>query len=89
MVADLVKNYRGVNFWEKRDKMSVFCFTGVAEQFALAEAAMNVWSMNDSLEQPSTSLQGLIMHKDHLCLKSAFNLLQTLKIIFVWLQVLK
>ncbi|XP_073327251.1 protein FAM131C [Pagrus major] len=30
---------------------------GVAEQFALAEAAMNVWSMNDSLEQPSTSLQ--------------------------------
>ncbi|XP_042265843.1 protein FAM131C [Thunnus albacares] len=30
---------------------------GVAEQFALAEAAMNVWSMNDNLEQPSTSLQ--------------------------------
>ncbi|XP_026189271.1 protein FAM131C isoform X2 [Mastacembelus armatus] len=30
---------------------------GVAEQFALAEAAMNMWSMNDSLEQPSTSLQ--------------------------------
>ncbi|XP_071772754.1 protein FAM131C [Centroberyx gerrardi] len=30
---------------------------GVAEQFALAEAAMNVWSMNDGLEQPSTSLQ--------------------------------
>ncbi|XP_054655739.1 protein FAM131C isoform X2 [Dunckerocampus dactyliophorus] len=29
---------------------------GVAEQFALAEAAMTVWSMNDSLEQPSTSL---------------------------------
>lgn len=37
-----------------------FCFTGVAEQFALAEASMNVWSLNDSLEQPSTSLQGLI-----------------------------
>ncbi|XP_047187023.1 protein FAM131C isoform X2 [Scophthalmus maximus] len=30
---------------------------GVAEQFALAEAAMNVWSMNDDMEQPSTSLQ--------------------------------
>ncbi|XP_029013227.1 protein FAM131C [Betta splendens] len=30
---------------------------GVAEQFALAEAAMNVWSMHDGLEQPSTSLQ--------------------------------
>ncbi|KAM7410954.1 hypothetical protein PAMA_021088 [Pampus argenteus] len=30
---------------------------GVAEQFALAEAAMNVWSMNDSLEEPCTSLQ--------------------------------
>ncbi|XP_076022270.1 protein FAM131C [Genypterus blacodes] len=30
---------------------------GVAEQFALAEAAMNVWCMNDSFEQPSTSLQ--------------------------------
>ncbi|XP_067383053.1 protein FAM131C isoform X2 [Channa argus] len=30
---------------------------GVAEQFALAEAAMNVWSMNEGLEQPSTSLQ--------------------------------
>ncbi|XP_071402684.1 protein FAM131C [Centroberyx affinis] len=30
---------------------------GVAEQFALAEAAMNVWPMNDGLEQPSTSLQ--------------------------------
>uniref|UniRef100_A0A8C6WM89 Family with sequence similarity 131 member C n=1 Tax=Neogobius melanostomus TaxID=47308 RepID=A0A8C6WM89_9GOBI len=27
---------------------------GVAEQFALAEAAMNMWSMADSLEQPST-----------------------------------
>lgn len=36
-----------------------FCSLGVAEQFALAEAAMNVWSMNDSLEQPSTSFQGL------------------------------
>lgn len=36
-----------------------FLFTGVAEQFALAEAAMNVWSMNDGIDQPSTSLQGL------------------------------
>ncbi|XP_037335239.2 protein FAM131C isoform X2 [Pungitius pungitius] len=30
---------------------------GVAEQFALAEASMNVWSLNDGLEQPSSSLQ--------------------------------
>ncbi|XP_041858739.1 protein FAM131C isoform X2 [Melanotaenia boesemani] len=30
---------------------------GVAEQFALAEATMNMWSMSDNLEQPSTSLQ--------------------------------
>ncbi|XP_029292045.1 protein FAM131C isoform X2 [Cottoperca gobio] len=30
---------------------------GVAEQFALAEASMDVWSMNDRLEQPCTSLQ--------------------------------
>lgn len=36
-----------------------FCFTGVAEQFALAEAAMNVWPINDCTDQPSTSLQGL------------------------------
>ncbi|XP_070696358.1 protein FAM131C [Pempheris klunzingeri] len=35
---------------------------GVAEQFALAEAAMNVWSMNDCLEQPSTSLQAAQSH---------------------------
>ncbi|XP_068615833.1 protein FAM131C-like, partial [Brachionichthys hirsutus] len=35
---------------------------GVAEQFALAEAAMEVWSMNDSLEQPSTSLQAAQTH---------------------------
>ncbi|XP_045912444.1 protein FAM131C [Micropterus dolomieu] len=35
---------------------------GVAEQFALAEAAMNVWSMNDSSEQPSTSLQAAQSH---------------------------
>ncbi|XP_070825204.1 protein FAM131C [Chaetodon trifascialis] len=35
---------------------------GVAEQFALAEAAMNVWSMNDSFEQPSTSLQAAQSH---------------------------
>lgn len=32
--------------------------SGVAEQFALAEAAMNVWSMNECVEQPSTSMQG-------------------------------
>lgn len=32
-------------------------FLGVAEQFALAEASMNVWSMTDGLEQPSTSSQ--------------------------------
>uniref|UniRef100_A0A3Q2XC12 Family with sequence similarity 131 member C n=1 Tax=Hippocampus comes TaxID=109280 RepID=A0A3Q2XC12_HIPCM len=31
---------------------------GVAEQFALAEAAMSFWSLNDCFEQPSTSLQG-------------------------------
>ncbi|XP_056131003.1 protein FAM131C isoform X2 [Lampris incognitus] len=30
---------------------------GVAEQFALAEAAMNVWSLNESFQEPSTSLQ--------------------------------
>ncbi|KAJ4935056.1 hypothetical protein JOQ06_007834 [Pogonophryne albipinna] len=35
---------------------------GVAEQFALAEAAMNVWSMTDGLEQPSTSLQATHSH---------------------------
>ncbi|XP_028266482.1 protein FAM131C [Parambassis ranga] len=35
---------------------------GVAEQFALAEAAMNVWSMSDNLEQPSTSLQAAQTH---------------------------
>ncbi|XP_033484413.2 protein FAM131C [Epinephelus lanceolatus] len=35
---------------------------GVAEQFALAEASMNVWSMNDGLEQPSTSLQAAQSH---------------------------
>ncbi|KAK5863225.1 hypothetical protein PBY51_000271 [Eleginops maclovinus] len=35
---------------------------GVAEQFALAEAAMNVWSMTDGLEQPSTSLQAAQSH---------------------------
>uniref|UniRef100_A0A3Q1EUK9 Family with sequence similarity 131 member C n=1 Tax=Acanthochromis polyacanthus TaxID=80966 RepID=A0A3Q1EUK9_9TELE len=35
---------------------------GVAEQFALAEAAMNMWSMNDNLEQPSTSLQAAQSH---------------------------
>ncbi|XP_034550961.1 protein FAM131C [Notolabrus celidotus] len=35
---------------------------GVAEQFALAEAAMNVWSLTDGLEQPSTSLQAAQSH---------------------------
>ncbi|KAM9856403.1 protein FAM131C [Aulostomus maculatus] len=35
---------------------------GVAEQFALAEAAMNVWSMNNSSEGPSTSLQAAQSH---------------------------
>uniref|UniRef100_H3CZZ9 Family with sequence similarity 131 member C n=1 Tax=Tetraodon nigroviridis TaxID=99883 RepID=H3CZZ9_TETNG len=35
---------------------------GVAEQFALAEAAMNVWSMNDCADQPSTSLQASQSH---------------------------
>ncbi|XP_074538051.1 protein FAM131C [Halichoeres trimaculatus] len=35
---------------------------GVAEQFALAEASMNVWSLNDGLEQPSTSLQAAQSH---------------------------
>ncbi|XP_061669051.1 protein FAM131C [Syngnathoides biaculeatus] len=31
---------------------------GVAEQFALAEAAMSVWPVNDCFEQLSSSLQG-------------------------------
>ncbi|XP_056241767.1 protein FAM131C isoform X1 [Seriola aureovittata] len=35
---------------------------GVAEQFALAEASMDVWSMNDNLEKPSTSLQAAQSH---------------------------
>ncbi|XP_074498853.1 protein FAM131C [Sebastes fasciatus] len=35
---------------------------GVAEQFALAEASMNVWPVNDSLEQPCTSLQAAQNH---------------------------
>lgn len=43
---------------EKRNAKRV-CFAGVAEQFALAEASMNVWSLNDGLQQPSSSLQGL------------------------------
>ncbi|KAM8829559.1 protein FAM131C [Synchiropus picturatus] len=30
---------------------------GVAEQFALAEAAMNIWSLDDDSERPSTSRQ--------------------------------
>ena len=38
--------------------LALFCFTGVAEQFALAEASMHVWSLNDNIDQPSTSLQG-------------------------------
>lgn len=55
-----------MRWWQKKMKncrkwknMFGFLFTGVAEQFALAEAAMNVWSMNDGIDQPSTSLQGL------------------------------
>ena len=55
-VVGSVKNNWGSTS-EKRNIKCV-CFTGVAEQFALAEAAMNVWAMNDGLEQPSTSLQG-------------------------------
>lgn len=49
-----------INFWEAQHEMCLFglCLAGVAEQFALAEAAMNVWSMSDNTEQPSTSLQG-------------------------------
>ncbi|XP_034393699.1 protein FAM131C [Cyclopterus lumpus] len=35
---------------------------GVAEQFALAEASMNMWSLNDRLEPPSTSLQAAQSH---------------------------
>ncbi|XP_040915809.1 protein FAM131C [Toxotes jaculatrix] len=35
---------------------------GVAEQFALAEAAMSVWSMSDNTEQPSTSIQAAQSH---------------------------
>ncbi|XP_072223505.1 protein FAM131C [Leuresthes tenuis] len=34
---------------------------GVAEQFALAEAAMNIWT-SDNLELPSTSLQAVQSH---------------------------
>uniref|UniRef100_A0A3Q2FYT4 Family with sequence similarity 131 member C n=1 Tax=Cyprinodon variegatus TaxID=28743 RepID=A0A3Q2FYT4_CYPVA len=34
-----------------------------AEQFALAEAAMNVWSMSDSYEQPSTAAAGHFLSK--------------------------
>ncbi|CAB1427270.1 unnamed protein product [Pleuronectes platessa] len=35
---------------------------GVAEQFALAEAAMHVWSLNDNIDEPSTSLQAAPSH---------------------------
>ncbi|XP_054904618.1 protein FAM131C isoform X1 [Poeciliopsis prolifica] len=35
---------------------------GVAEQFALAEAAMNMWTMSDNVEQPSTSSQAAEGH---------------------------
>lgn len=54
-----MKKQQGVDLYEKQPNTTLcpFCLTGVAEQFALAEAAMNVWSMND--EQPSTSFQGL------------------------------
>lgn len=49
----------GGNFWEKPHLIGLcLCLSGVAEQFALAEAAMNVWSMTDGLEEPSTSIQG-------------------------------
>lgn len=34
-------------------------FSGVAEQFALAETAMNVWSMYEGPEQLSSSLDPL------------------------------
>lgn len=30
----------------------------MAEQFALAEAAMSVWSMDDCVDEPTTSVQG-------------------------------
>ncbi|KAM4609918.1 protein FAM131C [Polymixia lowei] len=44
------------------DEIKEACFAaGVAEQFALAEAAMNMWSMND-IQQPSTSLQTTHSH---------------------------
>ncbi|XP_060929927.1 protein FAM131C [Limanda limanda] len=35
---------------------------GVAEQFALAEAAMHVWSLDDNIDEPSTSLQAAPSH---------------------------
>ncbi|XP_056279937.1 protein FAM131C [Pseudoliparis swirei] len=35
---------------------------GVAEQFALAEASMNAWSLDDRLEPPSTSLHAAQNH---------------------------
>ncbi|XP_061127305.1 protein FAM131C isoform X1 [Syngnathus typhle] len=41
----------------ERKRKTCLC-AGVAEQFALAEAAMSFWSSNDCFEQPSTSLQG-------------------------------
>lgn len=59
MVAEKKKN---CGKWKN---MFGFLFTGVAEQFALAEAAMNVWSMDDGIDQPSTSLQGLSTEKPH------------------------
>uniref|UniRef100_A0A3B3TXI7 Family with sequence similarity 131 member C n=1 Tax=Poecilia latipinna TaxID=48699 RepID=A0A3B3TXI7_9TELE len=39
------------------DEIKEARFAAVAEQFALAEAAMNMWSMSDNAEQPSTSSQ--------------------------------
>lgn len=35
---------------------------GVAEQFALAEAAMSVWSMDDCVDEPTTSVQAAPSH---------------------------
>lgn len=73
-VAVLMKKQQGVNCYEKQLNTTLcpFCLTGVAEQFALAEAAMNVWSMND--EQPSTSFQGLKnIQKGCICLYVCMN----------------
>lgn len=62
-----------------------FCFTGVAEQFALAEAAMNVWSMNDCIDQPSTSLQGLSARKASFS-RSVWTVLRVLRFHYLWIH---